>query len=397
MTVRTLAAGRRPRVLVTHPGADLYGSDRVLLETVAGFQAADVDVLVALPGPGPLVAELQALGAHVVHVRMPVVRKSALRPRGLLEFLADVARGLPAQARLLRSWRPDLIFVNTITIPSWLLLARLTRRPSICHVHEAEQSAPRLLRALLALPLLLADRLVANSRFSARVLAASVPGLTRRTEVVYNAVAGPPELTPARAVLEDPVRLVYVGRLSPRKGPAVALEALQLLVAGGADVHLELLGAVFTGYEWFEQELRGYVAAHGLGDRVVFAGFDRDVWPHIQRADIMLVPSVDDEPFGNTAVEAVLCARPAVVSATTGLLEAADGYGSVITVAPAQPAAIADAVRRIVADWPRFADTAVQDAQAAQARHSTADYQRRMVAVLHELLPTAADPAATPR
>ena len=45
----------RPSLLVAHPGAELYGADRVLLESATAL-ATHFDVTVALPGPGPLVA-----------------------------------------------------------------------------------------------------------------------------------------------------------------------------------------------------------------------------------------------------------------------------------------------------------------------------------------------------
>lgn len=42
-------------VLIAHPSADLYGSDRVMLETVDALVAAGRRVVVTLPADGPLV------------------------------------------------------------------------------------------------------------------------------------------------------------------------------------------------------------------------------------------------------------------------------------------------------------------------------------------------------
>ncbi|WP_241037081.1 glycosyltransferase family 4 protein [Blastococcus litoris] len=367
------ATGRR--VLVAHPGAELYGSDRMLAESVSGLVEAGHRVVVALPGSGPLAGELRARGAEVVTCRMPVLRKAALRPAGLLALVRDALLGLAPAVRLLRAAGRDGVYVSTITIPSWVLLGRLLGRRVTVHVHEAERSAARLVKVVLALPVLAAHAVVVNSRYSRDVLLDSLPRLGRRATVVYNGVAGPRTVTPPRARLDRPVRLAFVGRLSPRKGPQVAVAALAGLVERGVDAHLQLLGSVFPGYEWFEAELRDQVRDAGLQQRVHFAGFVPDVWAPLATADVVLIPSTVDEPFGNTAVEAVLAARPLVVSDTSGLREAGAGYPSAQAVEPGDATAWAEAVQRVVDEWPRYRDQAVADVREAVRRHDPARYR----------------------
>ena len=383
---------RRPAprpLLVVHPGAELYGSDRVLAESVAGLVGAGRPVTVAVPGEGPLVERLRAAGATVVTCRMPVLRKAALRPRGLAVLLGDALAGLPQALRLVAHARGG-VYVNTVTIPSWVLLGRLLGRRVVVHVHEAERSAPRWARWVLAAPARLASVVVVNSEFSRDVLAESFPALADRAVVLANSIAGPPSVRPARERLEGPVQLLFIGRLNPRKGPQVAVATLAELVRRGVDARLDLLGAVFPGYEWFEDELRAAVAADGLTDRVRFLGFREDIWGVTADADVVLVPSVVDEPFGNTAVEAVLAARPLVVSATSGLREAAAGYASARALVPDRPGLWADAVQQLVADWPAVRDQAVADALVAAERHDPARYRARLAALVLGTTPDGA-------
>ena len=86
-----------------------------------------------------------------------------MSPKGLVGLACSVAVRLPGMVRLLRTVRPDVLYVNTVTIPWWLLAARLARVPSVCHVHEAENADSRLVRAALVSPLRLADRLIVIS------------------------------------------------------------------------------------------------------------------------------------------------------------------------------------------------------------------------------------------
>lgn len=378
-------AAPRRTVLVAHPSAELYGSDRVLLESVSALVGDGCDVLVAIPSPGPLVPLLEERGARVVICSTPVLRKSSLRPAGLIRLVGGTIVGAGRAAAILARERPQLVYVNTLTIPLWLAMAKLARVPTLCHVHEGESGASRALRTALSLPLHLADQVIANSAFSVAVLASAAPRIARRTRVVYNGVAHPPHRRMARRLQIAPIRLVYVGRLSPRKGVDVAIAAVRLLRERGVEVRLDLVGAVFAGYEWYETELRELVTDAGLTGVVRFHGFQDSVWRFIDAGDIVLVPSRLDEPFGNTAVEAVLRARPVIASATSGLLEATKGYDCASLVDAGDPAALAHAVEAIAANWAEVREAAWADGVRAEARHAPAVYRAEIAAVARKM------------
>lgn len=383
--------------LLAHPGAELYGSDRMLLETIAGLAEHGWRTVLVVPNDGPLVAEAQALGADVVMVDTPVLRKSLLKPTALLGTLASSVAALFRINRLLRDVDPTAVYVSTLTLPLWVAMARLKRVPVLCHVHESERRANRLLREALAWPLLLADRVLINSVFSRDGLLEVAPALQRRTTVLYNGVAAPDEVVPARRALEGPVRLLYVGRLSPRKGPDVAIDALARLLDEGLDARLELLGGVYSGYEWYERGLHEQVERLGLTEHVVFTGFRPSVWGALSRADVAIVPSREEEPFGNTAVEAVLAGRPVVVSAIGGLAEAIDGFASALPVEPDDPAEVAAAVTRIVGEWSAFRTWSTNLAPIAADRYAPGRYRRSVAASIAAVAHVPADEPASAR
>lgn len=380
-----VTASKAMVVVAAHPNPELYGADRVFLETVAGLVAQGHRVVATLPEAGPLWAELSQRGADVVLCPTPVLRKSARTPGGLLVLAGQSVRGAVKGVAFLRRVRPDVVYVSTVTIPLWLVLARLCRIPALSHVHEAEKSVSRVSKLGLVAPLLLATSIVANSRFSADVLTETMPRLGRKIAVVYNGVPGPPTMTVPRAAALDPFKVLYVGRLSNRKGVDTLIEAMAAVKARNVDAHLDIVGAVYPGYEWYETQLRELTAALGLADSVSFHGFCPDVWPFLERTDASVVPSRIDEPFGNTAVEAILAGRPLVVSDSAGLREAAAGYLSPQYVAVDRPREIADALEAIHKDWDRFRTDAVADAATAAQRHSVSIYQDSMVQALTQL------------
>jgi glycosyltransferase involved in cell wall biosynthesis len=373
-------------IVVAHPSADLYGSDRVALATVEALVRRGHRVVVTLPHDGPLARSVEAAGAEVALCRSPVLRKSALRPRGLVRVLATAVRSVAPGLRLLRSCDPDLVYVSTLTLPLWLVLSRLAGRPCVCHVHEAESGVPAPVRRALAVPLLLCRSIVANSEFSCDLLVAALPRLRSRCTVVPNPIPRPSGVRGAREDVVGAVRLLYVGRLSPRKGPHVAIDAVAELRDRGVEAHLDLLGSVYPGTEWFEAQLRAHAARRRLDDRITFLGFRPEVWGAMAAADLVVVPSIADESFGNTAVEAVLASRPVVASDAGGLREAVAGYRAAQLVPPGDAVAVADAVEKAIADWAASRAAAMADATLAAERHAPGLYGRRLEGVLRNVV-----------
>lgn len=368
------------RVVAIHPGAELYGSDRMFAESVQGFVEAGHEVLAVVAAEGPLIPLLEGAGARVTLATAPVLRKSVVNPRGFADLVTTAARETSPGLRLMRAAQPDLVYVSTVTVPSWLALAKAVRARVVCHVHEAESEAMRAVRVGLNAPLVLADVLLLNSDFAAGVVTEAIPSLARKITVVPNGVAGPPTpADPVRDELSGPVRLLYSGRLSPRKGPDVALAATQLLRAQGVDAHLDLLGSVFPGYEWFLDQLK--TEAADLLDRGVvrLLGFVNDIWAVHSEADIDLVPSVLPEPFGNAAVEALLAKRPVAASRIGGLPEAVAGASSARLAEPGSAASLAESVIDLIEAWPTMRERTEQSCLWAQNTFSPRTYREQVV------------------
>jgi glycosyltransferase involved in cell wall biosynthesis len=376
------ATTRARAVVIAHPSPDLYGSDRQLLETVSALVADGWTVTVVLPLDGPLVPELERRGATTALVPFPVLRKAVLHPRRLPGFALGLVRAAWGSARALRRERPACVLVNTLTLPSWLVGARLAGVPTLCHVHEAEEDQPAAVRLALAAQLLSARVVVANSHAAAEVLRRSLRAVQARIRVVHNGVAGPERApAPPREVLDGPARLTLVGRLSPRKGIDVALEAVRLLRGEGRDVHLAVCGTPFPGYEWYQAELEAAAASPGLNGAVSLLGYVHPTWPLLEQCDVALVPS-RVEPFGNTAVEALLAQRPLVASRTQGLQEVVKDGTTGLLVPPDDAPALATAIGKLLDDRLLASELAAHGRADAVERFSVPAYAQAIVAAV---------------
>ncbi|MDF1487564.1 glycosyltransferase family 4 protein [Tessaracoccus caeni] len=352
------------------------------IESVKALVGAGYRVIVTVPGPGPLIQMMTDIGATVVEQPTPIVRRGLLSPKGLLQLIGETVSSWGPMLRLITHTNAGTVLVNTVTPPLWFVVGRFARRSVVCHVHEAESKTSVLLRKALYVPLVLCQRVVVNSRFTLEVLAQAASAAAKKARIVHNAVPGPAEVVPPRPDLKGPVRIVYVGRLSHRKGPHVLVEAAGHLRDRGRDIALELVGAVFPGNEGYESELRDRVSALGLDEAVTFTGFQPTVWGALARSDIAVMPSVSDESFGNAAVEAALAARPLIAAEIPGIMEATEPITSRVVVPPGDSAALADAVERIVDDWADYAARAVSDSKTVARTYSQERYAEGLIAAL---------------
>lgn len=375
---------RTRSLLVAHPSPDVYGSDLQLLESVSAAVDAGWRVAVVLPAEGPLAPLLCERGARVHVIPFPVLRKSLVTVPGLARLGVEGPVALTRLTRVLHHSRPTALLVNTLTIPIWLAAAAIARVPAVCHVHEAEESLPRAVRVAMTEPLRLARHIITNSEAARRALVDVVPALDTRIETVHNGVPGPPEAPRPPEQRQGLARLALVGRLSPRKGTDVALEATAILRESGRDVELDLYGSVFPGYEWYENELRARAELEDLRGHVRFHGYVHPTWPALAAADVVLVPS-RVEPFGNTAAEALLARRPVVASDVQGLAEVIRPGRTGLLVPPSEPDALARAVAGLLDDPARAAQLADAGLADAGDRFSPARYRTRIRHALEAL------------
>lgn len=376
--------GPQRKVLIAHPSPDVYGADLQMLQTVDALVGDGCRVVVALPEDGRLVPMLEAHGAEVEFVTFPVLRKAYLSPRAIVPLLVRATRATARARRVIRRLRPAAVIVNTVTVPWWIVASRLAFTPVLCHLHEAETEARRLVRRALISPLYLTQAVIVISQAAMRAMTEVAPALERRARLIYNGVPEPD--LPAQPVAADAsARLLVIGRLSPRKAPHVLLEVTALLRSRGLAVDAELAGTPFEGYEWYEQQLRDRAAQPDLAGHVHFAGYRSPIWPTLAEATVVVQPS-SQEPFGLAVVEAQYALRPVVATGAAGHLETITDADTGLLVPPAADAelamSLADRVAELLGDPAGARELAERARIEARRRFSVGRYHREVVSLV---------------
>jgi glycosyltransferase involved in cell wall biosynthesis len=111
--------------------------------------------------------------------------------------------------------------------------------------------------------------------------------------------------------------VLFLGRVTLQKGPDYFIETAKKVLQHKKDVTFVIAG---TGD--MKERLIRQVAAWGLGDKILFAGFLRgkEIDRMYQMADVYVMPSVS-EPFGITPLEAMRNDVPVIISKQSGVSE----------------------------------------------------------------------------
>jgi len=155
--------------------------------------------------------------------------------------------------------------------------------------------------------------------------------------------------------IDLPERYMFmVSRIASAKGHDLLLPAFARVSERFPDLHAVIAG----GTEDPDDEevevlshISSFIEKHGLGDRVHAVGGipHDDLPPYFRRAEFFVLPA-KYEPFGMTALEAMSCAAPAVISTHAGIQENLNSGVDCLLVDPRSTESFAEAMCSLLRD-----------------------------------------------
>jgi glycosyltransferase involved in cell wall biosynthesis len=263
---------------------------------------------------------------------------------------------LPVLREIAARRRPDIIQTHAPKSHFLVRWAGLQRRRGWIAFHHgdtAEDFKMRLYTQLDRWSLRAAHRSVTVCEPFADLLVGR--GVRReRIQIVPNAMAAAPLVAQEdvsalrdRLAIPPAARVILsVGRLSSEKGHADLLAALRLLLRDRPQLAIKLI-LVGDGIE--RPTLERTAAAPDLASSVIFAGQSANVWPYYSLADVFALPS-HSEGSPNALLEAMAAGLPIVACKVGGVPETVEDGSSALLVPPANPAAMASALARVLED-----------------------------------------------
>jgi phosphatidylinositol alpha-1,6-mannosyltransferase len=238
-------------------------------------------------------------------------------------------------------------------------------------------------------------RMISVSRYTARRVEQVLREQGRsevRLEVIPNAVSADHYRNP-RALGPKPWHgksyTLSIGELKERKGHHLALAGWCAVAARHPQLEHFVVGK--HSDPAYRARLDELLAERGLSSRVHFLGNvdEEEKVDLLQRARVFLhtpVTSSDGgfEGFGIVYLEAAACGVPSIGTTQCGA-EDAIRHGETGFLVPQDPAAVAEALERLLGD-PRLAGAMAQAARELARRSSWRDNARRVLALYREVL-----------
>ncbi len=209
------------------------------------------------------------------------------------------------------------------------------------------------------------ERIITVSDYVGRTIAKSYPQAKTKLRTIYSGVdldrftpSTGPEAQQTRDALHREHKLsgrdviLFVGRLSPKKGADILVRAMPELAKRHPDAALVLVGSKWYG----EDKVSDYVAyVRALAARsplpVVTTGFVAPDQVHkwFWAGDVFVCPSQWEEPLARVHYEAMAAGLPIITTARGGNPEVVAGAGNGLVVAqPQDPSAFAEALSTIL-------------------------------------------------
>lgn len=316
--------------------------------SIGGGEVIGAELALGLKGRGHelsvVTQEVHGLTGHDSFDGIPVARfpfhpvLAARDPETIAHLLGELRR-------LIHDFRPDLVHLHTLTHPAFFCARTMagSSTPLLLTRHELFPPATE--------PPALTSQVMERASWVAGCSAAVLedvrsrfPEMASRSSAILNGLAAPRE--PPSPPTFDPPLLLCLGRLAEQKGFHLALDALPRVRSRFSDVRLIMAGEGPAG-----NDLKARAARLGVADSVDFCGWipPPRVFAAIQRASLVLVPSLHGEAFGLVALQAAQMARPVVAARTGGLPEIVVDGETGLLFEPGDAAGLARAVVALLA------------------------------------------------
>ena len=349
------------------------GAEQALLSLLAGLQAQGWRAaLMVHPSPGimPLIEGAAQLGVDL----WPVPRM----PDGL-----SGARRVWAFSRELRTRRPD-VFHAHLTWPLackfGLVGAILARVPAIVATVQLYVDFPIDPSIFVQQRLIVAGvgRYIAVSQAVAQRMLRKLRWPARKVQVIRNSVStAAPDPACDRPVARAGLPVVLtVARLDEQKGHRYLLEAAaqvpeaQFVLAGDGPLRASL-----------EAQARSL----GVEGRIQFLGYRRNITDLLAGCDVFVLPSLY-EGLPLSILEAMSAGKPVIATQIGGTDEAVIAGETGILIPPADPDALATAIRTILADQPLAQRLATAGRARVEQEFSAKKMVQQVTHIYDELL-----------
>ena len=281
-------------------------------------------------------------------------------PKNLLTFFKEIKSSFSTLNKLHKEYQFEIIYSNTLAVLLGIFYAQKTKIKHIWHVHEIIESPKIFTKAFnFLLSLNSNTKIIYNSVATGNFWDIN-DKIKLKSQVIWNGLELPNYYLSQLEINETKKELFHanpndiviglVGRISRWKGQQVLLKAFHIVNQTNKNIKLVFVGSPPPNQEGFLENLYQEINNLRLNNFVKVVPFQNDINWVWQSIDIAVVPSIEPEPFGLVAVEAMLAKKPVIGSNHGGLTEIIENNETGFLVDPNNEIELAKALQKLIED-----------------------------------------------
>lgn len=344
---------KRKSILLINGSSDLYGASRILSITATCLHER-YDLTLYLPRPGPLVDLFNQVSPQtVVKIvpSLPVIQRSMRSVRGMWDMFSG---SVYFSFHILFNFRYyktfDLIFINTLSCAPLIKIFKLFNFGVCVHVHEILSNEDFLTRQVNLLAIRSSDYIIAVSGAVNSNLSSLARSSTEKHKIttINNGID---DYSIAGSIKKHSKTIFTLfGRIKPEKGQWYFLEAL-LLIDPALYEHAEfrIIGSPVQSNKVYVEWLEKIDQFRDTTDiQLQIIGFISDIRSYLDETDIVLVPSLMQEPFSTLILEGLSAGKIVVATNVGGSAESIQDGITGILIEPDSPQQFANLISELI-------------------------------------------------
>lgn len=348
------------KILYLHAGAEMYGADKVLLDLVTNIDKNKFYPIVILPNDGVLVTALKEKGIDVRIVNYPILRRKFLNIIGMTTYSFNFFRYSLKLLKIIKKEKISILHVNTTAVLEGVFLKSFSKIKLVWHVHEIIVSPNLMFKLTSKLLSKFSDKVITVSEAVKNHLLSSgfFENKKELISVIYNGVDSSifnpqvdgAEFKKKNGIPNDKLVIGMIGRINRWKGQKDFLSSVSTVLANHSDTVAVLVGGVFEGEEWREEELKSMISLDPNKDRIFQISFTKESNKVHKSFDIFVLPSINPDPLPTVVLEAMATGKPIVGYNHGGITEmVSEGYNGIL-VEPRNTEELARQIENLIAD-----------------------------------------------
>ncbi|OIL12218.1 glycosyl transferase family 1, partial [Oenococcus oeni] len=313
-------------IMYLHAGAEMYGSDKVLLRLVTGLDKKQFKPIVVLPEHGPLEKALETSTIQTEVVTYPILRRKYFNPKGIVNYSVGYFKAGKILAGIAVKYHVDLIHVNTLAVLEGITLKKRIKKPLIWHVHEILLSPKFMWKLTAYLSAKYADKIVVVSNVTGEHLKKAGYSKENQIVTIYNGINVPNQSDQSDfrqefGIPKDAFVFGHIGRINAWKGQEDFLKASLELMPDYPEMHILFSGNAYKGEEWRENKLKKEISDSGFSSRIHYLGFQQNIEKVYRTINVLVSTSNERETFSLVVGESMSFGEPVIAYNTGGPAE----------------------------------------------------------------------------